>query len=240
MAVSIYSVSPSPGLSPNRNGDVYAFQQKTDTALTTVADANLAVGSIGGTNIYFCNFYRFEVDIPAGSKITGVALRQYTAGTGSFNTFNVRGGFIKRDGKWDAAGGMYNYATDSEVPFAQWDLNNNSDVTVWWGNAPAFSSAAIFGSVFTDFEYSIVENTSLTSGINVTGMVAQLQSYLDDTSNEATRGSGYVSDSIPVCFQLLRPYAGTSVGYIWYRSSDHGSLAPELIVEYIPRRIIIV
>lgn len=232
--VSTYDISPTPGVGPDQNGDVLGLQRKPGASLAAsgyYTDPTLFYGSVFPAVVYVGSFLRFEVDIPAGADIIGVAIHQYSTGV-AVGTMPVRAGFIKRDGNWDAAGGFYNYATDGDLPWAQWNLNSGSDVTVWWGNAPAFSGTSKAAVTTAGAAWHFQQNIS--PGTAVTGLREQLKSYLADAGNEATRGTGYIANSIPVCIQMFRPWNGTGLQYQQVHSSDSAtpSLRPQLVVEW--------
>lgn len=220
------------------NGDIALSQDKTPVALTYIDNVTGVVGSGGGGGPYYAMFFRFEVPIPAGSIIEEAKLLFKSAGlAGTDATMTCEGGFIKRDGYWENATGIVNWPDTSYVPFAEWNFGANYDATVYWGDAPAFTGVSIAKKTGTNQEWSFYDNWSTFGTASAPGIIAQLQDYLDDPSNEATRGSGNDPDSIPVCFQLFRLYNGSSNSFEWFRSSDYsGPLArPFLqIVYYTP------
>ena len=216
MTVTTFEVSPVD------TGDLGADQVKTATA-TDETQESASLGSIVFKKLtaYYALFLRFDLSsLPKPVKINGV-LMQWTADGGGSGTFDVRGGFIDKDGSWDAAGAFSNYATLSELPFAQWLYGNEDDDTVWVGDAPAFE-AEMVGSGETHI-LSFGENLEYDDDtIAVTGLVSQLQTYL----NAESAGPS-------VCLQFYRDYVGATERYQQVVMSDvDAESRPQLRIDW--------
>ena len=178
-------------------------------------------------------WFRFEPDIPFGSTINGVKIQlwveNYVLASGI--GLNTRGGFLARDGVWDAAAGFVGYATQDSMPLAEWNEATGNDPSVWWGGAPAFTERILP----TAFEQDGSMGDGIAAPHTVTGLAAQLESYLSDASNEAARGTGVSATGVPVCFTCYRPWVASAVVRSITVTSENGANAahrPKLVIDY--------
>ena len=127
----------------------------------------------------------FEPTMPNNAIIDAVRIDLKSNGdTGSGGAKKVSGGFIVRDGIWDATNGMKNYTSTNDMPMAMWDDGLNTDTTVWWDSLPAFDDSDninINGRLARGTAISLGDGIASTNP--VPGLVLQLQSYWDDPDN---------------------------------------------------------
>ena len=222
MTTESYLISPSGG------GDGDQLMRKIGAASQSVTEVAGFVGSqlVGFFQHPTACFFRFEVTVPEGATINGIQLVLKTAASGTLGPIDLVGGFCKRQGglnAWELASGLGAWSTDTDVPFGEANTFTGVQTysTVWWGDAPAFEDDELEVVTGVSQTWSIGEGT-LTGGTaaDVTGMVSQLQSYLDDETVSATRGDT-VAGAVSVLFQIYRHYAGTSSQSQPLRFSDH-------------------
>jgi len=217
----------------NFNPDTYVAKSKDSYIIPSTLIQ--VVGKKGGKGtVDHALFVRFEIGVPYGSTILGVKIEWAASGTFSTTggtSMNITGGWIiPQTGSYqwqgDDAVGEWNNDT-ANIPFAEWDSGDEDDLTVFQGGAPAFSSVS---SVIVTTQYDLWSvGEGITAETTVTGLVNQLQSYLD-TYDELYNGG-----SIPAMFQLYRPYTTTADHYQGLYPADWGAAEhrPKLTVHYV-------
>lgn len=199
--------------------------------------------------IYRSIHTRYEMDIPEGATIFGVAL-DYTVATGTVpatGTIKFSGGFMIRQSgvdSWTNDDALLNWNLQTKFIFGE--ANYPYPVGVlkthanFFGGSPAFEDlvcnkkTTLFGS------YQIGSGTlnDKAEGNDAGGMTAQLQDYLDDSATETSRGVDTVlgSDYFSVLFTLYRSHdhSTPSENFQSLRSADDGlaSMRPLIIVEW--------
>ena len=219
--------------------------QNTGAASQSVTET---AGFIGSQLVGFFQhptvcFFRFEVTMPAGAVILGIEFNAKSAASGTLGPIDMTGGFCKRQGTanaWEDSTGVAAWTNQAHIPFGE--ANTFAGVqtypAVWWGDAPAFTDESMDVVTIIGQPWTIGEG-SLTGGTagDVTGMVAQLQSYMDDSTMEATRGDTEAG-AISVLFQIYRDHPGTSNQSQPLRFSNHTNSAshPTLKVDWVYQR----
>ena len=130
--------------------------------------------------------------------------------------------------KWQDDDAVREWNNDTaNIPFAEWDDGDEDDLTVFQDGAAAFHAVSSLIVEGNYAEWSIGEG--LTAETSVTGLVDQLQNYLD--ANESLYDSG----TVPAMFQLYRPYTTTADHYQGLIPADNGNAAyrPILTVNYM-------
>lgn len=231
MAIETLAISPAPD-TQSINGDLHVIQDKIGGGLTQDA-VNLLTGrSEGKARIHWACFFRFETLIPKDSIINGVKLKLWADGV-SFQTLTkMQGGWIRPQSQppknWQKPNGVGVWAADTDVPLAEWADGASADATVWWNDEPAFLSQAMTTQPLNLGDWSIGDGISAFNAVS--GMAAQLQSYLADADNELLRGTGNTPDALPICFQLFEEFIGGSSG------GSQGLIASDHLIdtEFVP------
>lgn len=208
--VSLYEVEASnPFL-----GDTGQLSQETGAVPTSPAGFSFYIGSEydGKNDLPQQGFWRFEVDIPAGATILGVRFEAVASGIGgALGPIPMYGGFLRQQGipvGWENPDGCGEWLLDSDVPLVDFNtiFGVLHDEDPFWGGAKGFAEQPV-QTAAVSAPWSIGEGTLPGAVATVTGLIAQLQSYLGDAGNEATRGATK-ADSIPVMFTALRDFVG--------------------------------
>lgn len=209
--VSVYGVeASSDGL-----GDVGQLQQKTGVLPTSASFLSFYIGSQfdGTSDRPQQGFWRFEVDMPAGSTIIGVKFEATAFSAGTLGPIDMYGGFLKQQDTafaWEDADGCHEWLTlDTHIPLVDYNsfVGIQHDEIVFWGGSAGFPRQAL-QVVGSGMKWSIGEGTFTgNSAADVAGLITQLQGYLDDPGNEATRGLTKAG-AIPVMFTVLRDFVG--------------------------------
>lgn len=233
--VAVYEVEPRPGVPIGANGDVSELQSATGAGVATTHDIDLYIGDWFDDTFDLPKqgFFRFEVAKPKDATIVGVRFEATSATlAGSNGPIPMYGGFLKRQGgdtAWEGSLGVNHWAIDFQVPLVDYEslVGHIHDETVFWGDASGYAETNHATAVSSAL-WSIGDGTFTGTAANAPGLVAQLQSYLDDDANEATRGSTKAG-SVPVMFTVLRNSVGTRNQYQFIVASD------SIVVEWRPR-----
>lgn len=159
---------------------------------------------------------RFELEIPAGATISSVRFRLFSNGVGNGSQTNQWAmGFVDDDSLWPAGGfNATTYPTRLSLPWprrmsgAPNTLIDNPGA--WVGNAyPATSTFAQpvipFGDDLSFSEGPGLEPIFQDNRQLVTGLVSNLQTWLDSNPDRSNSASG---TAIPAAFAVV--FAGTS------------------------------
>lgn len=181
---------------------------------------------------------RFELEIPAGAKITGIRIRMFSNGTGGLNSALNQWamGFVDDDSVWPAGGfNATTYPTRLSLP---WPRRMSADPETlidnpgaWVGNSyPAtinFSEPVIpFGQ-----DLSFSEGPDLgTPFQEVTGLISNLQAWLDSNPDRSNSASG---TAIPAAFAIVFA-ANSGFGFQGALTSFYPNYSnrPELTVRF--------
>ncbi len=153
----------------------------------------------------FQTFFRFESPIPDGAIINGVQF-EFVASTGStFGVATIAAGFISPDSIWETSNkfGLTGYPSVDDVPLAERFQGAAVDLTIWQDDAPGFHGLVALQ------DFSGAPSTwgdGLSSDVDMPGLKAQLQNYLDSPATQALRGATEPGQ-IPVAFSILLPWA---------------------------------
>jgi len=189
---------------------------------------------LGKLQFNFALFATFDVDLTIGeiTALQDCKFVGYSNGSANSTGFTLTGGFMSPESSgsddWEDSAGFANWANANSVLFAEWNNGTETDATVWHGDVPAFSGEAMTVQTSVSAEWSVGDGETLTPTNVVSGMTAQLKSYL--LANESLRGHR-VAGAIPVCFQLFRPYSLTVNSYQNIYTETFGT-SPQLVVEY--------
>ena len=171
---------------------------------------------IKGSSIYgFLG--RFELEIPAGATITGVRIRMFSngAGAGATAANEWAMGFVDDDSIWPAGGfNSTTYPTRVSLPWPR-RMSGDPETLIdnpgaWVGNAyPAtsyFTEPVIpFGNDLSFSEGPGLEPNNSDNRQVVTGLVSNLQTWLDSNPDRSNSASG---TAIPAAFAIV--FAGSS------------------------------
>lgn len=234
----------SPVVSAGNSGSLGVVQEKVGTAVNHITSAFVLGANSDKSTIYNLVQFRYEISgIPADAIILGVRHDYTSTGAGvSPGARQLIGGFLKRDGLWDALGGMDNYDFDTQVPMGEY-AGNTPDLGVFWGDAPAFDGdpvVTMFDPIPVNGTHESIGDGTLAAGstYSVTGMVAQLQSYWADAGNQALRDERHVPDGVPVSWSMYRMWVGAENKNVQIYSSMVSPVLivfrPRLFVEWTP------
>ena len=200
------------------------FTTSTERIGNTLDTKSGSVGALGFMG-------RFEVEVPDGATITGARLSFTSQGNQGINPKPWRAGFMATDGKWNVDGfNGTQYPTRTSIPKASvysfgWVFIDS----VWHNGGAGFdgfvSIAEPTGSAFT-------VGDGLASDYSLSGIVSQLQSFLDNAtaSDRANSASG---TALPVAFQIA-PDGHTAAQTQTIRTVDHptASSRPSIEIAY--------
>jgi hypothetical protein len=232
VTVDTYSVLPTG------DGDGDQLMQNIGSASQSVNETTGFVGSqlVGFFQHPTVCFFRFEITMPKGATINGIEFNAKTAASGTLGPIEMTAGFCKRQGTanpWEASNGLAAWSNQAHIPFGEANTFTGVQTypAVWWGDAPAFADEELDVVSGIGGTWTIGEGT-LTGGTaaDVTGMIAQLQSYLDDATVSASRGAT-VNGAISILFQIYRDYTGTANQSQPLRFSDHTNSASHPVLK---------
>jgi hypothetical protein len=234
MTVVTYELSPELDAGVD-HADLHADAFKDGDALLYNA-LTQTVGRLkfGKTQYNFALFATFDVDLTVAEieSLQDCKFVGYATGDANSTAFTLSGGFmsLEQSGSddWEDSGGFANWADADSVLFAEWDNGDETDASVWHGASPAFSGETMAIETSAGAEWSIGDGETLTPTNVVSGMTAQLKSYL--LASESFRGQR-VAGAIPVCFQLFRPYSVTQNSNQTIYTETYGT-SPQLVVEW--------
>jgi hypothetical protein len=234
MTIVTYELSPELDVGVD-HADIHQDMFKDGDALNYNAITQI-VGRFKFAKLQynFALFATFDVDLTT-EQITGLQdckFVGYSTGAGNSTSFTLTGGFMAPESSgsddWEDSAGFANWANANSVLFAEWNNGTETDASVWHGDVPAFSGETMTVQTSILAEWSIGDGETLTPTNVVSGMTAQLKSYL--LANESLRGHR-VAGAIPVCFQLFRPFSVTVNSYQVLYTETFGT-SPQLVVEY--------
>lgn len=160
---------------------------------------------IKGSSIYgFLG--RFELEIPAGSTITSVRFQLFSNGVGNAAQKVWALGFVADDSIWTAGGfNSTTYPTRASLP---WPRRMSGDPETLIDNPGAWVGGAYPATA--DFTEALIpqgQDLSFGEGPNVTpylhdvtGLVDNLQEWLDSSPNRSNSASG---TAIPAAFSIV-------------------------------------
>jgi len=202
---------------PADKSGVIQSSNYTGTGLTTGGF------TVSKSVVYYLNFIRWDIAIPAGATIDAVTIEQ-TAGTSVGTSMNYAGGFVRTDGFWDQPGSMSNYTHRNQMQMAQWSSGAGNNLNVFPDGVQGFVESGWVPQ--SSGEIVIGDGDGAVSyDISAPNLVPQLQQFLAD--------EGTIS---VVCLHQYRTYSGLSQHYQLTRSFNHSISAehPRLTVEYTP------
>ena len=236
MPITAFTSAPT-GIVGVQNADAHIQQEKVGNGIAD--EINLVLGNIlaGKVQFEFATFNRFEVNIPLNAVIHSAKVRYVSSGLVAGNPFNCTGGFLKPQGgsfPWEDGLGTKEWNNDdNNVPFGEWNNGNNTDNTVFHGNAPAFTSESAAIITTSLAEWSVGDGQSPT-GITVpdTDLADQLRAYL--TANDAALRGHTLADHVPVMFHIFRNYNSIQNNYQGLVAADNPftQFQPQLIVDW--------
>jgi len=236
--------APSPvvllGFEYLQNPDAYVGKTVTDTFAQTTQYILGRYGTKVANRVDHVIFTRFEVDVPKGATVTGVKIEYHSnGGVGGTDDIDISGGFVLPDNDWEDSTGVLEWGSYATIPLAQSYDGPFQDATehpeVFQDGAPAFDAVTteLVSTLFQEYSFG----DGLTAITSVTGLVDQLQNYIDE--HESLRDH-VVAGSIPVLVQLYGDWiVGDDNHYQGLIQADYvGSFylanRPSLTVEYTP------
>lgn len=225
-------------------GDICVRQRQQGNSINPAGLAHDFIGSQydGTFDIIQQGFFKFELDIPEDATLLG--LRFYTgSGTeSSVGPIDIYGGFLKRQENskpWESAAACKIWEIENDVPLANFINVNGGNITndaVFFGGSPGFPNTSMPRAGIPD-EWSFGEGTfDGETNADVVGLLAQLQAYLDDDDNKATRGDTSTGD-IAVMLTFLREVVGDRNEFQYLPMTDEPYFPqkrPRLEIEYEP------
>jgi hypothetical protein len=225
-------------VSPTGSGDLQALMF-TNAAAPLVGINPTSMGQFDflAQKFAFGQFFRFESTVPVHATLTGVNFEWTVAPNTPTQSAWIQTGFLKSDGLWNNADGFANsnYPSNASLPSAERHEGADVDPTVWHDDAPGWP-----GDDATTL--STVASTRVTYGdgdlspdVEMTGLLAQLQSYLD--ANEALRGS-VQAGAVPVAWHMLFPWAKgfnqflVARQFLWHSEVAFPTFRPALTISY--------
>jgi len=159
-----------------------------------------------GVTFNYTAYFKFDIAVRAGSTLSSVRFDWNVFGTRRQVSGEYEMGWLSPDGLWDSTDGFANsnYPTNASLPAPERQSGTALDPTVWHDDAPAWAGNMLH--YIGDFDRHSYGDGTLGQEQTMTGLVAQLQSYLDDPAVEALRVGG-PTGTIPVCLAYHAPWA---------------------------------
>jgi len=236
---------PSPAVDgTTHNPDAYVGKTATVTFSTETSYLLGRYGTKASNRVDHVIFTRYEVDVPAGATITGVKLQYWGLGVEGTDDLDISGGFVlpgPSGGGWEDSTGVLEWTSWlNDVPLAQrlegQYLEDRVEYPEVFAANTTASAGPAFKSVPTPLTTVTFQNYSfgdeLTATTDVTGLVDQLQNYIDN--QESLRGH-IVAGKIPVLVQLYVDWPSPGNHYQGLVQEDgtwNDSYRPSLTVRY--------